>query len=56
MIDERNGAFGGVRIVKGNLCIWRNPPPVPFCPSQEFFLDLILQTSTNLNFLVPIFK
>jgi hypothetical protein len=33
MIDEY-GAFGGMRIDRGNLSPWRKPAPVPLCSPQ----------------------
>jgi hypothetical protein len=34
MTDERNGAFGGMRIGKGNRNIRRKTAEVPLCPPQ----------------------
>jgi hypothetical protein len=34
MTDERNGAFGGMRIDRENEAFAENLPPVPHCVSQ----------------------
>jgi hypothetical protein len=34
MIDDRCGAFGGMRIGKGNRSTRRKSAPVPLCPQQ----------------------
>jgi hypothetical protein len=34
MIDDDNGAVGGMRIGRGNRSTRRKPAPVPLCPPQ----------------------
>jgi hypothetical protein len=34
MIDDDYGAFGGMRIGRGNRSARRKPAPVPLCPPQ----------------------
>jgi hypothetical protein len=35
MTDERNGAFGGMIIGRGNKCNWRKPVSIALFPPQN---------------------